>query len=271
MTVPIQSVLAPNPSLFTGQGTNTYLVGAPDVVLIDPGPDDPVHLDAILAAARAQTGTIRRILLTHGHADHCAGAARLKERTGAPILGGAGLEGMDVTLEDGDVVEAQRDASLRALHTPGHAREHFCFLLEPDRILFSGDLIAGAGTIVIAPPEGNMSDYLGSLHRVQALGVRLVLPGHGPPVEEAPALIQYYLDHRYAREQMILAAWRDGARTVPEIVARVYADVDPTRHPIAASSVRAHLEKLEQEGVICGVTGEENGAARFGVRGSVVL
>jgi glyoxylase-like metal-dependent hydrolase (beta-lactamase superfamily II) len=243
-------VLAPNPSLLTGPGTNSYVVmdaGAPCVV-IDPGPDEIVHLDALVRTAQPHGG-IGAILVTHGHHDHDAGASRLREMTGAPVYAWsrAGVASADCPLGDGDAV-AVGSRTLRALHTPGHRFDHLCFLLEDAGALFAGDLVAGVGTVVIMPPEGDLADYLASLARLLALpDLRTILPGHGPTIADGPALLREYVAHRLEREQQVIAELRAGQTMVPELVASIYADVDPALHAWAGRTVTAHLLKLERE------------------------
>src|SRR5215831_8072930 len=188
-------LLAPNPSLLTGPGNNTFLVadGNASCVAIDPGPDDASHL-AHIAEAAAMHGGLRAILISHGHPDHVKGAAHLRQQTGAPILAWSreGTPDADVLLADEQVVliGARR---LRALHTPGHRFDHLCFLLEDAAALFAGDLVAGVGTVVIAPPEGDLADYLASLHRLRALELRQILPAHGPAIDNPRALLEQYI------------------------------------------------------------------------------
>jgi glyoxylase-like metal-dependent hydrolase (beta-lactamase superfamily II) len=247
----VTRILAPNPSLMTGPGTNTYVVGdgAASCVVIDPGVEDPGHLEAIVRAAGSQR--ITRILITHGHGDHRGGAAELRQRTGASVCAWSreGTPEADATVAD-DALIPVGAVLLRALHTPGHRFDHLCFLHEGSGALFAGDLVAGVGTVVIAPPEGDLLDYLASLERLLALPhLGTILPAHGPSIEDGPELLRYYVAHRLQREQQVLAGLRAGDTTIDALVARIYADVDPALHPVAAHSVLAHLLKLEREGV----------------------
>lgn len=235
----------------TGPGTNTYLVGEGDFVVIDPGPADDRHIAAIVEAG---AGRIRYIVVTHTHADHAPGAAPLAAATGAVLLGFAASNGFapEGTLADGDVVAAG-GGRLRAVHTPGHASDHLCFVEENTNILFSGDHVMGGSTVVIAPPDGDMAAYLGSLRRVQDLDppVTAIAPGHGSLITDPAAVLDEYVEHRLAREASILAALvRLGRATAPELVEDVYTDVPPPLHPIAARSVWAHLRKLAAEGEV---------------------
>jgi glyoxylase-like metal-dependent hydrolase (beta-lactamase superfamily II) len=237
---------APNPSLMTGKGTNTYIFGAGDLAIIDPGPDDAGHTEAILAGVAAMGGTPAIILVTHSHLDHLPGAFALQRRINVPIAAYAPILGVDLALRH-DQRLTIGGHPLRALHTPGHAADHLCFLLEDDRVLFSGDLIVGEGTVVIGR-DGELDEYLDSLRSLLPLDLRLILPGHGPAIEDPRARIEGYIAHRLDREQQIVAAIRDGASTVGEMVAEIYAEVDPRLHPVAAQSVDAHLRKLVREG-----------------------
>jgi glyoxylase-like metal-dependent hydrolase (beta-lactamase superfamily II) len=243
-------VLAPNPSLMTGPGTNTFVVGAaPEgCAVIDPGPDDVGHLVAVARAA-GERGGARFILITHGHPDHVMGAARLHDLTGAPVVAWSreGVPIADRELTDGEHLLTGA-GTLRAIYTPGHRFDHVCFLLEETGTLFAGDLMAGEGTVVIMPPEGDMRAYLDSLRRLRAQPPVLILPAHGPAIRDPAARLQEYIDHRLLREQQIIACLAQGSATIAELVAAIYVDVDVRLHPVAAGSVLAHLQKLASEG-----------------------
>jgi glyoxylase-like metal-dependent hydrolase (beta-lactamase superfamily II) len=247
----VRRIVAPNPGLMTGPGTNTYLVGIDEIAVIDPGPDETSHLDAIAACGGDR---IRWILLTHTHPDHAPGAVGLKERTGAQVLAfGPGdsseLEVIepDVAIGEGFELEAT-EFRLTALHTPGHASDHLCYLLERSRLLFSGDHVMQGSTVVIKPPDGDMAAYLESLRRLLTLRVRAIAPGHGYVIDDPAATVEGYLAHRSARETAIVEALVAGDRSVDEIVRRVYVDVADELHPVARHSVYAHLLKLVGEG-----------------------
>lgn len=250
----VRRLTCPNPGVMTGPGTNTYLVGPHEgeggVVVIDPGPEDEGHLDAIVAAG---AGRIRWIVVTHTHPDHSPGAAPLRERLGdrtIPILGFEARDGFepDEAIGDGHVVGD--GCSLRAIHTPGHAGNHLCFLLEEEGLLFSGDHIMNGSTVVIGPPDGDMAVYLRSLAKVRDLAPAAIAPAHGDLITDPPAKVDEYVRHRLEREAKVVAALdaAGGARTVDELVPVVYADVDEARFPIARRSLWAHLRKLAAEG-----------------------
>jgi glyoxylase-like metal-dependent hydrolase (beta-lactamase superfamily II) len=243
-------LLAPNPSPLTLDGTNTWVIAEPgsaSAVVIDPGPDDEDHLRRVLAAAVAGDRRLAGILLTHGHLDHSAGAARLAELSGAPIqaadpAGRLGAEGF----ADGDVITAA-GCELRVVATPGHSADSVSLLLPADGALFTGDTVLGRGTTVIAQ-DGNLGDYLRTLGQLRELAevrrVRLLLPGHGPMLADPLGTLDYYLAHRAERLDQVRAALAAGARTPAEIVAMIYTDVDPAVWPAAEWSVRAQLDYL---------------------------
>lgn len=242
----VARILAPNPSPMTLTGTNTYLVGQDTLAVVDPGPDLPEHLDAIVAAVEAR-GKLAVSLVTHHHDDHLPAAHRLRERLGVPIAGHADLPGVDRPLRHEERVVVS-GATLRAIETPGHTDDHVCFLLEEERALFSGDLIAGTGTVVVGAGRPDLARYLASLEFVATLEPRVILPGHGPLVSDAAAKIREYLEHRLGRERQIVAELARGGRSIDAIVTVIYADVRPDLHPAAARNVRSHLWKLEAEG-----------------------
>lgn len=249
----VRRIVADNPGMMTGPGTNTYLVGIDEIVVIDPGPDQPAHLDAIAGCGGDR---IRWIVCTHTHIDHFPGVAGLKARTGAEVLAFDSRDGLEIdrSLGDGDVIEAT-EFVLRAVHTPGHASNHLCFLLEQERMLFSGDHIMEGSTVVIRPPDGDMATYLVQLERLKGLRPRLrsIAPGHGHLIDRPAAKIDEYLDHRAMREQQILGTLRGaGTTTVDRIAQELYTDTPRELLPMAAATVWAHLRKLEAEGQASG-------------------
>lgn len=246
--------LGQNPGLFTGPGTNTYLVGTGEErILLDPGQGVPEYLP-VLERALEETGCrIQEIVLTHGHPDHIGGCADVMERVGALRISKFPWakfdERYDLAIEplaDGDVVETE-GARLRALHTPGHAADHLCFVLEEERSLFTGDNVLGVGTTVIPADGGDLLDYMNSLERLQAEEPTCLYPAHGPRIDDGPAKIREYITHRQAREQQILDAMAEGDETIPDMVARVYAAYPKELHLPARASVCSHLLKLERE------------------------
>ncbi len=254
MPQPYTIILAPNPSIMTGPGTNTIILGggAQGALVIDPAVDDSAYLDAVVQAG-AERGGIRRILITHGHPDHMGGAVALRDRLGVYIYAFSrqGVPVADEEIADGTIFPAGDDM-LQAMHTPGHRFDHLCFLLRKRRTLFAGDLISGITTNVIAPPDGDMLDYINSLTRLQEIEIAEIVPAHGPSIADAQAKIAEYIDHRMLREQQVMQVLEElppGA-TIPELVPLIYQDVDPKLHPIAAWTVEAHLLKLEREGLV---------------------
>lgn len=250
------TLLAPNASLMSGPGTNTLILGRADedgALVIDPADAAPAHLDAIVQEGERRGG-IRKILVTHGHPDHTGGVVELRERLGGvPVYAFSkqGVPVLDYEMPDGATLRIGGD-TLRAIHTPGHRFDHLCFLLEGARLLFAGDHISGITTNVIAPPDGDMLDYLNALKRLQSLEIAEIVPAHGPNVADPQAKIAEYISHRLLREQQILFVLRQlgpGA-TIPQMVAQIYQDVDPKLHPVAAYSVEAHLIKLAKEQIV---------------------
>jgi glyoxylase-like metal-dependent hydrolase (beta-lactamase superfamily II) len=243
---PIHLIVAPNPSLLTGPGTNTYVVGSDPACVIDPAVPEKAYIEAVREAA----GRVEVILVTHRHPDHVGGVRALASVSGATVraFGQEPAGGVDVVpLSDGEMV-VFGGVGLRALHTPGHASDHLCFLLEGVGGLFSGDNVLGEGTAVIAPPDGNMRSYLATLERLRELAVDRIYPGHFRPLDGGREVLDRYLAHRTEREAAIVAAVMDSRATIDEIVARAYTDTPPELHPIALHSARAHLEMLEEDG-----------------------
>ncbi|MFE1319698.1 MBL fold metallo-hydrolase [Kitasatospora phosalacinea] len=241
----------------TLDGTNTWLLSEPGsdlAAVVDPGPLDEAHLRRVVDLAEQQGKRIALTLLTHGHADHAEGAARFAELTGSPVraldpalrLGEEGLHGGQ-RLDVGGL-------DLRVVGTPGHTSDSLTFHLPADGAILTGDTVLGRGTTMVAHPDGRLGDYLDSLRRLHAMaaehGVRTVLPGHGPVLADALGAVDYYLAHRAARLAQVETAVEAGCRTAPEVVARVYADVDPALWPAAELSVRAQLTYLEDRGLI---------------------
>jgi glyoxylase-like metal-dependent hydrolase (beta-lactamase superfamily II) len=242
----VRRVLAPNPGVMTGPGTNTYLVGIDEVAVIDPGIEDDGHLDAVVGCGGDR---IRWIFCTHTHPDHSPGAAALKKRTGAEVLAFEARDGLEVdtAIEDGHQIEAT-EFRLSAVHTPGHASNHLCYLLEEERLLFSGDHIMQGSTVVIAPPDGDMALYLQSLERVRSLRLRSIAPGHGYLIDDPNAVIDEYISHRLERERQVLDAVAAGDHTTAEIVARLYPGLVEELVIRARQTVHAHLRKLGADG-----------------------
>jgi len=256
-------LLANNPSPFTFTGTQTYVVGEGEVVVIDPGPDLPDHVEAILAAVGARR--VVAIACTHTHRDHSPASRALAAMTGAPIVGCAALAvesvgprtdasfdfdyAPDRMLADGEAIAMGGDR-LIAVATPGHTSNHLCFALEGSRALFSGDHVMGWSTSVIVPPDGDMGDYMASLDKLRLRDDRIYFPGHGPAVTKPQQLVRGMIGHRLQREKQILKRLGAGDRTVPQIVAAAYPGLDPRLVPAAGASVTAHLLDLERRGMV---------------------
>jgi len=233
-------LIAANPSPMTGPGTNTYLVGGEQVVIIDPGPTSPSHVNHILTALDTLKATVQAVIVTHSHSDHAGCAQRLVDRLDVPLLS------FNDSLRPADEIKVG-NKRLVVHHTPGHIYAHICLWLVEQRLLFAGDLVAGQGTILIIPPDGNMVDYLDSLRAMLALQVEAILPGHGPVIDTPQTLLQEYIDHRLAREEQVLHWLEQGCTTAREIAEKIYAD-RPAVLGIASMQVEAHLQKLRQEG-----------------------
>jgi glyoxylase-like metal-dependent hydrolase (beta-lactamase superfamily II) len=250
----IGTCTANNPGIMTLQGTNQYVVGKESVVVIDVALSADSNLDGIIEQVEAMGAKkIDKILITHIHSDHCAGAVALKKRSGAKLgihrSRKGYLGGEDFQYDDNDRI-AFGGGELHVLHTPGHESGHCCFYEGGDRVLFSGDNILGYGTAVIHPPDGNMTDYLHSLERLLGFDISLILPGHGPLVGKPEAKIREYIKHRMEREQQVLAALRSGRETIGDITQLIYKDVSAALQRVAEFSVQAHLEKLMREGKV---------------------
>ncbi len=264
----VRRLLCDNPSPFTFKGTVSYIVGRGEVAIIDPGPDDPRHIAALLDAVRNESVT--HVFVTHTHVDHSPGAACVKEATGAITLAegphraarplhigeAKRLEASadsdfrpDHALADGEIV-AGKDFAIEAVATPGHTANHMAFALRGTDLLFSGDHVMAWNTSIIAPPDGAMSDYMNSLDKLLRRSERVFLPGHGGLVREAPSFVRQYIAHRHAREAAILARLRDGEVDIPELVRAIYVGLDPRLVSAAGLSVLAHLEDLVARGLV---------------------
>jgi len=246
-------VLGLNPGLMTGPGTNTYLVGHRDPILIDTGAGVAAYVP-LLGRYLAERGWRQpsRIVLTHRHRDHLGGVSQLRARfkgipVGKMIHRDSGLPDTIDHLRDGQAVHGD-GATLVAVHTPGHASDHLCFYLAEERALFSGDVVLNGSTTVIPSDDGSLAEYMGSLDRILGLDIRRIYPAHGPVIEDGPGKVREYIEHRLMRERQILEALGERVGTIPAMVARIYADVSPTLHAMAGQSVASHLKKLEQEG-----------------------
>ena len=236
-------VLAPNPSVYTLEGTNTWIVGGDPSLVIDPGPQDPDHLEQV----RADAGDVGAVLVTHDHEDHGEGAVAFAELVGAPVFAWR-LKGA-TRLTDGRRFEAG-GAELVAVHGPGHSADHVAFFEPTARALFTGDTVVGRGTSFIDPPEGDLTRYLTTLHRMLELRPLTIYPGHGPLRADAEEVLRGYIAHREEREAEVLAGLEAGDRTVRDLVARIYASYPEEVHELAGRTVTAHLLKLEHDGAV---------------------
>ena len=266
----LRRVIANNPSPFTFTGTGTYIIGRGNVAVVDPGPLDDAHLAALLKALDGETVT--HILITHTHRDHSPLAQGLKEATGAKTYAygphGAGRPARtdasgdvrldasgdtdfvpDVTVDHGDVVEG-RDWRVEGVFTPGHTSNHMAFALAEEQALLSGDHVMAWSTSVIAPPDGNMADYMASLDLVQNRDEQIYWPTHGGPVQKPRQFVRAFITHRRMREAAIVRQLGEGRHTIPDIVKRIYSEVRPELHPAAGMSVLAHMEHLVEQGKV---------------------
>ena len=257
----IARVLAHNPSAFTYYGTQTYLLGTGDVAVIDPGPDLPEHVDALVEAIGGRP--VVAILCTHTHRDHSPASRPLAERTGAPIIGCAPLAlatvgpradaafdgdyAPDRVLEDGEAIDVD-GRPVTAVATPGHTSNHLCFAFRG--ALFSGDHVMGWSTTVVVPPDGDMAAYMQSLDRLRQRDDRIYYPAHGPAVDNPRQYVRHLLGHRMQREKQILKLVAERPRTIPDIVASAYPGLDPRLVIAAGGSVHAHLLDLERRGLV---------------------
>lgn len=251
----IHRVVANNAGMMTGPGTNTYLIGTQQIAVIDPGPASPAHIDAIIEAAASLQGTIQWILCTHTHMDHSPGAALLKEKTGAIVCGlpapaGHGQDQHfkpDQHWHDGSELESEA-FTISAIHTPGHASNHLCFLLNGENILFTGDHIMSGSTVVISPPDGNMTQYLASLEKLKSYPIDKLAPAHGGMLPDPMDVVEGTIQHRLTRENKVLERLAIlPPCTLDTLTASVYDEVPVFLHPVARMSLLAHLQKLNDE------------------------
>ena len=248
----VRRLVAPNPGVMTGPGTNTYLLGNEEVAVLDPGPAIPAHIDAILETAGDR---IRWIVCTHTHPDHSPAWQAIAAATGAEVIGASPADDMfqDDTFAPGrelrhDDMLVTPEFSLRAVHTPGHVSNHFCFFLEEEQMLFAGDHIMNGSTVVIVPPSGDMKAYIESLQLLLRYPLKFIAPGHGEVMEDSPAVVEWLVNHRLQREAKVIRGLRQLGRVpVDEQVRVVYDDVDTSLHKMAKLSLAAHLIKLRHE------------------------
>ena len=264
----VRRMMANNPGPFTFKGTISYIIGTVNVAIVDPGPDDPAHIGALLEAVRNETVTA--IFVTHTHRDHSPAVPAIKAATGAtvyaegphraarplhigehnPLDASADRDFKpDVALKDGAVVEGD-GWRIEAIATPGHTANHMCYALKDTNILFAGDHVMAWATSIVAPPDGAMSDYMASLNKLAKRSETIYLPGHGPAIKDAPRFVNYYILHRKAREASILHRLGKGETDIPSIVRAIYIGIDPRLTGAAGLSVLAHLEDLVARGVV---------------------
>ena len=249
----VRRITAGNSGIFTGPGTNTYLIGNDEVTVIDPGPALPAHIEAI-----AQTSTdIKQILLTHTHPDHSPGTKLLQDKIGVPVFAliTESSKDQDTTftpervLIDGENLTSE-NYTIEVIHTPGHASNHLCYLLKEEKLLFTGDHIMDGSTVVISPPDGNMQEYIDSLLKLKKYDLNKIAPGHGELMDDPYATVEWIIQHRIERESKVIEALQlQKSGDLDTLVKDVYSDVDPMLHPIAKWSLESHLIKLINDGV----------------------
>ena len=247
----VRRIVAPNPGPMTGPGTNTYVVGETDLVVVDPGPAIPSHIDAILDCVGDR---LRYIACTHTHPDHSPAASALAEATGATLVGRTTADDrhQDLSFQPASQIEDDECITgegwtLRAIRTPGHVDNHVCYLLDEEGMVFAGDHIMNGSTVVIVPPGGNMAHYIASLRRLLDYDVKVVAPGHGELIPDCRGEVEKLVRHRLLREAKVFGALSDAAQSLDDLVVTVYDDVDPMMHEWAKLSLLAHLIKLEDE------------------------
>jgi glyoxylase-like metal-dependent hydrolase (beta-lactamase superfamily II) len=248
----VRRITAGNPSVFTGPGTNTYLVGMDEVTVVDPGPALDSHIEAIVGAS----GTIKQIVVTHTHPDHSPGVKLLQEAIDVPAYGliTETTKHQDKTfqpkkfLSDGDLLE-EEEFTLEVIHTPGHASNHLCYLVKEEGLIITGDHIMNGSTVVISPPDGNMKHYIESLEKLKNYDLKSIAPGHGEVMKDPQLVAEWIIKHRLEREEKVADALRKaGKGSSDSLVEDVYNDVDPSLFPIAKWSLQAHLLKLADDG-----------------------